>query len=260
MKHISNSSLALVAVLAMSSQAHGLIISETWNPAQEAPPQAVGGYELTAFKDLDSPGVFGTPVQQVTSPLDGSLQFSQTVRHYKIQGTSSPWETWVHRLTDDAYYYDQRGTGDLVNGTIDPLTLLLPDEANAFYLYLESKTSQTFNFSVKSSQGVDQFVLNGAGGAMGVVFFTDSALEHLKSISISNPGNNQEGFAVGEFGINYVDSIRSDEDPYSMFRTEVFGASMFSASVPDGAVSPWLISTLLLSMGALHHVTHKAKE
>jgi len=147
-----------------------------------APPATLGPFTMTPFP-LDDRSL-GSDVTSVPSPLGGSVDFSIPLNHVRIgQG----WAMWSDGYTDDVYY---------TNGAT-AVTLDLPADTGAFYLYAEPAPFATFTIRATASDGtfVEQAVA-GEAGAAGYGFYATSG-QVLSSIAVTSSID----FAAGEFGI-----------------------------------------------------------
>jgi hypothetical protein len=153
-----------------------------------APPPVIDGVSMTPFP-ADPQELF-VNVTSVASPLGGSVGFSTPLNHRTI-GFDGGWITWSHGYTGDVY---------VIGTNQPPLSLALPANTQAFYLYIEPD-NDTIPFSVIAiGSGGGNLVLNDSifwdSSAKG--FFFKGNGETLTSIQINSGGF---GYAVGEFGI-----------------------------------------------------------
>jgi hypothetical protein len=151
-----------------------------------APPGVIDGVSMTAF-GLDPQPTFDF-VTGVASPLGGNVAFNDSLLHVTV---GAGWASWSHDYTGDVYRkFDNQ-----------PLTLTLPANTLAFYLYIEPNDgTQPFSLTATGSGG-GNFVLNDSifwdSSAAGFFFKADG--ETLTSIQISTGGD--QAYAIGEFGI-----------------------------------------------------------
>lgn len=192
--HLKKTSVLFsLASLGLATSASAAVIGD-FSPGTASPPSTLGGYSMAAFPaDLSAEGTatsFLTPPP--IFPGWGDLQFSTPVTHSLI-GTG--WGTWSHGYAGSVYF-----TGD------SDLQLELPDGTLAFYLYLEPNMMATYEFTVESSSTSGSMsttlLIDGAGGAKYVGFYTDDPLSPLQYVDIVQTTATSDGFAVGEFGIN----------------------------------------------------------
>jgi hypothetical protein len=172
-----------------------LVIGSTSQPASAvtvgvdlgtaAPPAALGGFAMADFTD-NRPQF--SIVTSVPSPRGGAVGFSNALEKLKVGDT---WATWSHGYDGDVYFQGS-----------DQVTLSLPGQTKAFYLYVEPNVFDAFQFVVTESGGASfTKSIVGDAGANGFGFF--SADSTLASIDIlADP--QAAGFAVGEFGISQI--------------------------------------------------------
>jgi hypothetical protein len=148
------------------------------------PPLTLGSFNMTAFGPDPQPAGY-TPVPSVASPLGGDVVFSTLLQHAL---TPSEWSTWSNGYNGDVYY-----STDL------SVTLTLPANTGAFYLYAEPQQFDVFQITATAQDGtfITQMV-SGDSGACGYGFWgTGGSLISTIQIDCDDP----TGCAVGEFGI-----------------------------------------------------------
>jgi hypothetical protein len=152
----------------------------------DTPPPVLGPYTMIGFP-ADSQAEFAL-VTSVASPIGGTVDFSAELEHL-IAGSS--WATWSHGYAGDVYY---------TNGAMS-VTLTLPSNTGAFYLYAEPTPFDTFQITATAQDGtqISQSV-TGASGACGYGFWATGG-DLISSIGVVCDGAD---FAVGEFGIARV--------------------------------------------------------
>lgn len=184
-KGLGTGAIASLCVAAFVSTADAAIMLDELGTA--APPATLGSWTMTPFADDTRPN-FST-VTSVDTPIGGSLDFSSAV---SLREVGAGWATWSHGYTGDVYF-----TGD------SSLTLTLPSQTAAFYLYTQPNSFSTFSFTVTDASGVSSTTdITGDSGAKGFGFYGTGG-STLASITVSTePG--ALGFAVGEFGIAAV--------------------------------------------------------
>ena len=145
-----------------------------------APPGTLGPYTMTPFPSDPQPQ--GSSVTSVASPLGGTVDFDATLAHVTV---GSGWATWSHGYTGDVYYF--------ANG----VTLTLPSQTVAFYLYAEPDPFAIYSITATTDDGtfVTQDV-DGSGGAAGYGFY-GTAGSSIASIKITSDVE----LGTGEFGI-----------------------------------------------------------
>jgi len=179
---------ALVStVLAGAVSAHAVIIAVDLGTS--APPMVLGGYTMTPF-GLDNRPLNST-VTYVASPLGGVVSFSRPLRHLRV-GVSGPggWDDWSHGYTGDVYATSE-----------EDVTLTLPADTTAFYLYAEPKKGK-HTITVTANDGTSLSVLvDEKHGANGYGFYL-SGPGSLTTLTVAAfiPGK-KDDFAIGEFGI-----------------------------------------------------------
>lgn len=190
------------ALLLPSSSALAGIVGVSLGTA--APPDSIGGIDLTAF--TADPSLIGDPVSSVALPAlatpTGSLLFDVDVYHYTVDPLH--WQNWNNGFTGDVYAVD---TLSSTTG-IDPITLTLPTGTKAFYFYVLPGPVMPITFDVHAigSGGASDFVdfsgaIDGSVAAQGFAFYTDGVTD-INSITITGYNTDIDGYAVGEFGIN----------------------------------------------------------
>lgn len=149
-----------------------------------APPTSLGGIPMTPFAaDGRATGVTYTTVP---APIGGDLTFDEALTHATVGGL---WATWSNGYTGDVYY-------TLGATNPDNVTITLPANTGAFYLYVEGNPAGTYSFTVTSGAATQTFNVGSSGGAIGVGFWDDAG-GTLTSVAVSSSVD----FAVGEFGI-----------------------------------------------------------
>jgi hypothetical protein len=185
MKMVTRTVLALITTAALAAPASAAVIYVDLGTA--APPATLDGYTMTAFPD-DTRAIIAD-VTDVPSPLGGDVTFSSALSHREI---GSGWATWSHGYTGDVYF-DTDGSG---------VTLTMPADTAAFYLYAEPDPFAVHTITVTASDGTVSTIaaqpVDGSSGARGYGFYVDSGT--LASIAISS----DVAYAIGEFGIAQV--------------------------------------------------------
>lgn len=198
---------SIPALLMLTTPAFGLVVS--LNLGTGSPPASLGGHSMVPFSD---PRQLGDPVLDVAPPpgalVTGDLLFDNEVTHHRVgQG----WDTWSHGYTGDVYSFDE------ILWNSSTLTLTLPADTKAFYLYAEPDFFGDFTFEISSGGASEILDISGKGGAKGVGFYTDDpALESLTSVVITRLSPDIPGFAVGNFGINGTATLPDSPLPPAM--------------------------------------------
>jgi hypothetical protein len=152
-----------------------------------APPATLGGQTMTAFPDDPTPTFTG--VTSVASPLGGTVDFSATLDAREV---GDGWATWSHGYTGDVYFADG----------LTSVTLTLPADTSAFYLYGEPNVLAEFFMSATAEDGTGSglILVDGDSGAHGFGFYSDMTLASITVTCVAECG----GFGIGEFGIAAV--------------------------------------------------------
>lgn len=154
-----------------------------------APSTTLGAYTMTPFAD-DARATFVdvTTVAAPNPPVGGFIGFSIPLSHREI---GDGWATWSHGYTGDVYF---------TKGALS-VTLTLPADTGAFYLYAEPNPFQTFSIKATSASGtsVTQSV-DGFAGAKYFGFHSTDPFDAIVSIEVKSSAD----FAIGEFGIAQV--------------------------------------------------------
>jgi len=151
-----------------------------------APAATLGPYTMTAFPP-DGIADY-TSITSLASPLGGTVDFSAAVSHRTVP---TSWFTWSHGYTGDAY----KVTSYVDN--VYAITLTLPDNTGAFYLYAEPNPYSVYTVTAVAQDGTT--VIQDVDGYSGASYFgfygTGSSL--ITNITVSMATD----FCVGEFGI-----------------------------------------------------------
>jgi hypothetical protein len=151
-------------------------------PGTDAPSTTLGGYDVISFL----PDTRSGDVTTVPAPDGDSLSFSIPLNH-RIVGSS--WGTWSHGYTGDVYY---------TNGAF-AVTVSLPANTFAFYLYAEPNPFSPIQFLVRANDGTEvSQTVNGSAGARYFGFYSCNGSAALTSVTVSTTATD---FAIGEFGI-----------------------------------------------------------
>jgi hypothetical protein len=164
------------------------------SPGTAAPPAMLGPYVMDKFAaDTACPP---DDVTSVATPLGQPLFFSDSVSHRSVNGgpvsACGGWGTWSHGYTGDVYFQDDA----------DTLTLIMPPQTGAFYMYVEPNAFGLFEFVVETDSGTSSGTVNIEGSAGATYFgFWGAGGGQIVSITVTNTDGGALGFAVGEFGI-----------------------------------------------------------
>lgn len=161
-----------------------------------SPPSVLGYYTMRPF-DTDTSDD-GADVSSVTGPT-GAITFDNPVEHLLA---TEDWATWSNGYTGDVYSTDYETGGQY------EVTITLPPNTGAFYLYAEPDDFETFSM-VASADGsghlTDTDVTDGPtsvygnSGAQFFGFYARCGVQ-LKSITVTDDGSDGD-MAFGEFGI-----------------------------------------------------------
>ena len=154
------------------------------SPGTAAPPATLGPYTMTPFPADPRPAGWGAIVTSVPGPT-GDLQFDREAHHAIV---STHWLTWSHGYTGSIYY-----VGDT------EVTITLPPNTLAFYLYVQSNSYGEYPFTVEADGASSGEVLV-VGNAGAKYFGFYSLTDPIHSVTVSTVAG-AGGFAVGEFGI-----------------------------------------------------------
>ncbi len=170
-----------LAVALPGALATGTIVYDG-SPGTGAPPAMLGTYTMTPF-GADMRAVFDD-VSTVPGPT-GDLTLSVTANHRMI---GDGWATWSHGYAGSVYFV----AGDTV-------TITLPPNTYAFYLYAESNSFSAHPFTVVAD-GMSSGPVMVEGNAGATYFGFYSMAGPIASVTVTTESG-ANGFAVGEFGI-----------------------------------------------------------
>ncbi len=198
-----------------------------------APPSQVGQYNVKPFGAdvVNADGADTTTVAVPVSPA-GNITFGSSVNH-RIVGTD--WSNWGpvgNTDTGGDVYYSGHG--------VSSLTITLPSNTVAFYLYTLSNNSGTYPVTVSvnsgavsassdvtSPDGATRFAFSATGGA----FLNTVTVTYDTTGASGDP----DGFAVGEFGIERAPAtattlaLTSGTNPSSVGDSLTFTATVTAA-------------------------------
>lgn len=161
------------------------------SPGVSPPPTTLGPYTMQGFPT--DPTEEGTDVTSVDGPT-GQITFDQQLQHDLVGGY---WQTWSNGYTGDVYEDDAA----LADGTSYEITITLPPNTGAFYLYAEPDIFEDFDMTATAQDGTtsgDESVY-GNSGAQYFGFWTTCG-NSLSAIQVTDTGGDQ-AMAMGEFGI-----------------------------------------------------------
>lgn len=176
--------VALLAVVSQTQPADAASPSIVFDgsPGTSSPPSTLGPYNMIAFS-ADARAEEGL-VSNVPDPA-GTITFSEAITHLRVPGS---WATWSHGYTGDVYHVDDAS-----------VTITLPSNTKAFYLYAEPNPFATFNMTATAQDGTTSgsIAVDGLAGAKYFGFYATSG-KTIVSIEVSSTVD----FAIGEFGIS----------------------------------------------------------
>jgi subtilase family serine protease len=173
----------LAATLARAAS----LVSFTSGSGTSAPPTTVGPYAVTAFSSITCQN--GAKASSVTGPRGAVVGFSPVVQ---CQQVGDGWPVWANGYGGDVYSVRHpKRTG---------VTLTLPPDTRAFYLYAAPQTSGTFSVQATAQDGTvsGPFTVTDSDSGPGFFGFSSgSPSGSIKTITITCT----DDFAVGEFGL-----------------------------------------------------------
>lgn len=180
----------LCVALAVAAPAGAAVVFQNLGTA--APPGNLGPYAVGPFDQVVQATIADFTIVSVIpgSPIPGGLDASPSLDKRTV---GSSWMTWSHGYTGAVYFTGPGGT---------TVTLTLPPNAGAFYLYAEPVSFGSFNVTATTNDGTTSgpIAVEGNAGANGFGFYTTAAGQFITTVTVDvDAGAN--GFAVGEFGI-----------------------------------------------------------
>jgi hypothetical protein len=196
-------------------------------PGEDAPSTTLGGYDVIPFLP-DTRGM--VDVTTAVAPDGGTLSFDIPLNHRTI---GAGWSTWSHGYTGDVYY---------TSGAL-AVTITLPPDTYAFYLYAEPNPFSPIQFLVRANDGTEvSQTVDGSAGARYFGFYSCDGSAALTSVTVSAATD----FAVGEFGIAPRDrgecGILAEASPGTDAPPDVLGGYSMIAFDPDGRTLSSLVS------------------
>lgn len=186
LRRTAYATLTTLALATASFAANAAVVFTNLGTA--APPSSIGGHVMTPFDQAAQAAIAnGTSTTTIPgSPIGGTLGVTPATGKRAI---GSGWATWSHGYTG-AVYSDYTSTA---------ITLTLPGNTQAFYVYAEPNPFSVFDITVVTNSGAtsNAVAVSGASGASGFAFYT-TAGETISSLTINSSVN----FAFGEFGIS----------------------------------------------------------
>jgi len=135
---------AMLLVGPATALAEGRVEASYSDPA----PTILGPYLMTPFGPDPRPAG-GTWVSSVPGPT-GNILFSQPARHLMVSDLG----VWGHEYTGDVYAFFANGTGATGAATVpNRLTITLPPNTMAFYLYRLSGSALPYGIQALSASG-----------------------------------------------------------------------------------------------------------
>lgn len=170
------------ATSATAAPSSGIVFDGS--PGTGAPPSTLGPYTMQAFGTDPQP--VGSDVSSVAGPT-GSITFNPELEHDQV---GNGWATWSNGYTGDVY-----ATGDA-----ESVTVGLPANTSAFYLYAEPDEFATFTVTATAQDGTSSGPVNVNGEAGAAYFgFYGTGGATISSVTVTTAGDD---FAIGEFGIS----------------------------------------------------------
>jgi hypothetical protein len=159
------------------------------------PPVNLGPYTMLPFGVDPGPAGY-TLVNSVTGPT-GEVIFSRAGQHAIV---GRDWGTWSHGYAGDVYYFPMAAIADQRAPAFwDTVTLTLPPDTVAFYLYVEPNAMSMYAVEVSVPEASSGPVMvSGRSGATCFAFYAAGA--PLSEVTVAVDGY-AGGFAIGEFGI-----------------------------------------------------------
>jgi hypothetical protein len=156
-----------------------------------APPSTMGPYTMQSFGTDATPE--GDDVSDVLGPT-GEITFDNPLQHDLAGGD---WQTWSNGYSGDVYEDD---TADDDSNDYE-ITITLPPNTGAFYLYAEPGDFEDFDMSATTDDGTTSgdTTVYGQAGAQFFGFYTPCG-QSISSVEVTDTGGDI-AMAVGEFGI-----------------------------------------------------------
>lgn len=176
-----------------------------------SPPSTLGPYVMQPFPSDETDE--GTLESQLDGPT-GPITFDQPLDHEFV---GSGWKTWSNGYASDAYADDNQ----LSDGSY-AVTITLPPNTGAFYVYAEPNEFEDFDMSATAADGTTSgdTTVFGDSGAQYFGFYA-SCGHTLSSVTVRDTGGDT-AMAIGEFGIapacsssSAADTARSASPPTS---------------------------------------------
>jgi hypothetical protein len=159
-------------------------------PGTAAPPATLGTYTLHSFPTDGTPP--GTAESAVLGPT-GTIMFDGDLTHDSV---GHGWATWSNGYTGDVYEAKNK-----LSATSFEVTISLPPNTGAFYLYAEPNEFEDLTMSATSDDGTTSGnrAVFGNSGAQYFGFYVPCG-HSLSSIEVQDMGGDS-AMAIGEFGI-----------------------------------------------------------
>jgi hypothetical protein len=200
--------IAAAATMGLCGSVHAGITGVSGGPS--LPSSTLGGYTMTAFTaDTTSPSDDHT--SSIPTPLGSSIALSTPMIHTTV---GDYWGTWSNNYTGDVYYLVASETdaqNNAAGASATPLapspglpdvTLTLPADTGAVYLYVEPSDFGDSEMTVTATDGVTSVPLvQSVDGNAGAAYYGFYALpgDSISSLTVSS--GDPSGYAIGEFGI-----------------------------------------------------------
>ncbi|MBK7233860.1 MAG: T9SS type A sorting domain-containing protein [Saprospiraceae bacterium] len=161
------------------------------SPGAAAPPNTLGGMAVFPFPSDPRTLLLDETTVNASESCPLAIQFSPAMSHRRVP--LGGWNNWSHGYTGDVYFS---------NG-LTSVTITLPPNTRAFYLYSEVNLFATATIVVNANDGTTSgpVPVTTPNGARYFGFYTTSPNCLLTTVTVTVPAGNV-GFAIGEFGIN----------------------------------------------------------
>jgi len=155
-----------------------------------SPPATLGPFTMQSFPS-DSTSV-GDTESTLAGPT-GNITFDSPLTHEQV---GNGWQTWSNDYSGDVY----DDTNQLSDGTFE-VTVTLPPNTGAFYLYGEPADFQAFAMTATANDGTTSgaTTVEGDAGAQYFGFYAQCG-HAISSVTIAE-GTGDDSMGIGEFGI-----------------------------------------------------------
>ncbi len=189
MKRLCVMSVAIIVFLSFQV-ANAAVVFQNLGTAP--PPATLGTFAVSSFNQAAQAA---NPDFTLLSTIPGSPIPGNLTTSFNVTKVTVPvgWGSWSHGYTGVVYDAGFDAT---------TITLTLPPNTGAFYLYAEPGNVGVFTMTATTNTGTTSgnIGVNGSGGANGFGFYTTAAGESILTIVVTADAA-AIGFALGEFGI-----------------------------------------------------------